>query len=164
MNPGSLRTAGGVGVTAFAVALLLLPAAGRATVSQYRGCEIALDSAPPALASADFNTDGTSDIAVVEQSDSQVMILLSNESSRALYSEGSCDRATTPSAVAVGPQSTAIEVLRDFNQIFVFFRRHRAQPSGMVVDVAQDFIGEEVHFLLAFAMNILPFCQSEDVG
>ncbi len=99
------------------VALLLLPETSRAEIGHYLGCKIRVDSSPTGLVSADFNTDGVSDIAIVDQPDQQIMILLSNESSRARYSEGSCDRATTPSAVAVGAQPTAIEVLRDVNPV-----------------------------------------------
>lgn len=68
-------------------------------------CSIALPPsgstapAPVAITAGDFNRDGAPDLAVVDNANNQVIVLLTN---RAAFGRGDCQGATTPSKVSVG--------------------------------------------------------------
>jgi hypothetical protein len=92
--------------------MMVVPAVQELAVAQpapipgFVACTYPLEVPPIAMAAADFNHDGTPDLAVVNNNDTKVDILLSNSID---FSQGACLQAISPSTADVGsPQPVAI--------------------------------------------------------
>lgn len=74
---------------------------------QFTTCDFSVGGGPVAMVSADFNSDGNPDLAVVDQSRNQVVVLLTNP---AAFERLDCNNPGTRADVTVGANPVAIAV------------------------------------------------------
>jgi len=91
--------------------LFLVPSLSTAALPTYLTCELTSDTRPAAIASADFDGNGGTDLALLDENGERVVVLLTSPN---LFSVGACSEGTQFQSVSVGEEPQGIAVA-DFN-------------------------------------------------